>query len=158
MKTKDLNKMIFNLSIIAGIRAMGALSVLNQYLLEHPSKRLAKTPLGFIQTQNAASVFKFLATGEMLGDKLPFIPDRIKPAPLLARALTGALIGTTLSSTTKSKKIKQGAVLGLIGAVASSYFFYFLRKKPAAKSTFSNALWGTVEDGLVLKQGQKLLN
>lgn len=157
MKTKTINKNIFELSIVAGMRAMAALSILNQYLLQHPSKRLAKTPLHFIQTQKAANIFKLLATGEMLGDKLPFIPARIKPTPLFARALTGLLIGTVLTRT-KTKKVTQGAVLGLVGAVASSYLFYFLRKNPASKGAFQNALWGTLEDGLVLKQGNKLLS
>lgn len=156
MRTKNLNKTIFGVSVIAGMRAMAALSILSQYLIQHPSKKLAKTPLHFIQTQKVANVFKLLATGEMLGDKFPFIPPRIKPAPLLARALTGLIIGATLTRT-KSKEIGKGATLGFAAAVASSYLFYFLRKKPATKGAFQNALWGTLEDGLILKQGQKLL-
>lgn len=157
MKTRNLNKKILGLSVIAGMRAMAAMSLLSQYLIQHPSKRLAKTPLNFIQTQKAANVFKFLATGEIMGDKLPFIPPRIKPTPLLARALAGLIIGATLTST-KSKAVGRGATMGFAAAIASSYFFYLMRKKPAERGALQNAIWGTLEDGLILRQGQKLLS
>lgn len=68
MKTKKLNKAIFGLGIIAGIRAMAALSMLSEHLVKHPSKKLARTPLNFLQTRKAADVFKLLAAGEVLSD------------------------------------------------------------------------------------------
>src|SRR5690554_5572217 len=157
MKTKNVNKKILGLSMVAGMRAMAALSLLSQYLIQHPSKKLAKTPLNFLQTQKAANVFKFLATGEVLGDKLPFMPPRIKPTPLMARALTGLIIGAALTGT-KSKAVGRGATLGFAAAIASSYLFYLIRKKPAEKGALQNAIWGTFEDGLILRQGQKLLS
>lgn len=157
MKTKKLNKAIFGLGIIAGIRAMAALSMLSEHLVKHPSKKLARTPLNFLQTRKAADVFKLLAAGEVLSDKLPFMPPRIKPTPLMARGLAGLIIGATLIST-KSKAIGKGATLGLAAAIASSYIFYFLRKKPSEAGTLPNAIWGTMEDGFILKQGQKLLS
>lgn len=153
-KTKTLNK-IMALAAIAGIRSMAAPALLSSYLKAHPSKRLKRSSLAFMQTEKAANTFKMLAAAEMLGDKLPFAPDRIKPMALIGRALSGALVGATLSRTSKKRKL-GGGVIGLVSAVISSYVIFYVRKELAKSSIIPDSALGALEDILVVKGGQRL--
>lgn len=148
---------IVELAAIAGLRSMSAPSLLSNYLNAHSSRRLGRTPLGFMQTEKAAKVLSILALAEKVADKLPGTPNRIKPAVLIGRALSGALVGATLSNTKKRPSI--GAVgLGLASAVAATYASFYLRKK-LAKSTFiPDAVWGLAEDFAVTRMGRNVLS
>lgn len=153
-KIKNLNKTI-GLAAMAGMRSMSAPALLSDYLKEHPSRRLRNTPLYFMQSEKAATIFKILAAIEMLGDKSPSAPDRIKPSSLLVRGLSGALVGATLSRARRKRNVGGGAV-GFISALASSYIIYYLRKKLAKNSLIPDPVLGFLEDLLVVKGGQRL--
>ena len=157
MKTKDLTKTIIGIGVIAGIRSMAAPAIISDYFEKHQSKRLRKSRFNFMQSHDAAKILKVLALGEAFGDKLPFIPARIKLSPLLGRGLSGALSGATLAQSKKQSIIKGGA-LGLTAALASTYVFYFLRKKLAKNFAVPDFVWGLAEDGLVLNGSQRLLH
>jgi hypothetical protein len=52
--------------------------------------------LAFLANKISLVVFSLLAIGELIADKLPFIPGRTQPGPLGARIVFGAICGAAL--------------------------------------------------------------
>ena len=153
---KKINQII-GLGAVAGMRTMAAPALLSHYLHHHPSKRIRGTNLHFIQTGKAATIFKILAAGELIGDKLPFTPNRTEPGGLIGRGVAGALVGAALASTQGKKYYAAGAGIGMLSALVSTYVFYLLRKKLTDNTLLPGAYWGVMEDVLAVKGGQKVL-
>ena len=63
----------------------------------------------------SVAVFTMLAIGEWVADKLPWIPDRIAPGPLLARLVFGGLVGS-IAATAMNGPGVEGVLLGVVGA------------------------------------------
>ena len=97
-----------------------------------------------------------LAVGEMVADKLPIIPDRISPVPLVGRAVSGAICGASLSIV-KDKDSGIGALVGGVAAIVSAYGFYYLRRKLGEDTGIPDMLIGLAEDVIVVKGGQSIL-
>lgn len=160
MKNKKTNQYskIAGLAAVAGMRSMSAPSLLSKYLHNHSSRKLGRTSLGFMQSGKAARIFSVLAFAEKMADKMPGMPNRIKPAVLAGRALSGALIGATLSKT-KNKKIDvAGAALGLTSALAATYVSFYLRKKLTKNTFIPDVVWGLAEDIAVARIGKNVLS
>ena len=58
---------------------------------------LGGTGLNFLGSPVAMYVFVALAVGELIADKLPFIPSRIQAGPLAVRFVLGGLCATALA-------------------------------------------------------------
>lgn len=144
------------LAAIAGLRSMSAPALLSDYMEKHPSRRLRKTRFNFMQSGKTASLLKVLAAAEMVGDKLPGAPKRIKTSALLGRGLSGALVGATLGRTQRKKYF--GGAIGMLSAIAATYGSFYLRKKLSKKTGIPDVVWGALEDILVMRSGQKLLH
>lgn len=92
---------------------------------------------------------KALAAGELWGDKLPSAPDRIVPAGIAARIVTGGLAGAALAPR---KRMILGAMIGASAAVAASYVTFALRMR--AMRRFGQTSTGLVEDALTVGAAQ----
>ena len=88
---------------------------------------LGGTGLSFLGTSVAMYVFVALAVGELILDKLAFIPPRIQAGPLAARFLLGGLCGSALALAAGLPWIFP-AVLGGVAAVVAAYAGYWLRR------------------------------
>ena len=74
------------IGIIAGLRSMAAPAVVSWAArLRWP--QLQATPLAFMEMTAVAYLFTLLAAGELIADKLPFTPSRLKPGPLAGRLI-----------------------------------------------------------------------
>ena len=69
-----------------------------------------------------------LAVGELIADKLPMIPKRTAPAPLIARIITGGLCGACLCAAV-GKSLLAGTLLGGIGGVVGAFLGYSVRRR-----------------------------
>ncbi|WP_375434437.1 DUF4126 family protein [uncultured Hymenobacter sp.] len=143
------------LGTLAGFRSITAPALLSNNLSKFHPRALAKSPLGLLQKPWIASALRFMAAGEMVGDKLPAAPDRTSPPVLAGRALSGALVGATLYKVNHGSVVK-GALLGGTVAIAATYGSLFLRKKSAAKSGLPVSVVGGFEDILVIGAGLAL--
>ncbi len=155
MSTRLLNKIMI-LGAVAGMRTMMAPALLSSALKKRPSKRLRRSNLRFMQSGSTATVFKLLAAGELIGDKLPMTPKRTEVGGLIGRGLSGALVGATLAKTQKQSPL-AGASAGLSSALVSAYTFYLLRKKLSEETKLPDILWAGSEDVLALKIGKSAL-
>jgi uncharacterized membrane protein len=102
----------------------------------------------FLESTSTARALAVCAAGELIADKLPFMPARIAPPALLARAALGAACGAALYSKDRRPAI-HGALLGLGGAVAASFAGYYLRRA-ATQRGVPDVAAALVEDGVAL--------
>jgi uncharacterized membrane protein len=144
------------LGAVAGMRAMSAPAILSHFLSKSPDKQLNDSPLHYLQGSKLATGMKVLAVAELLADKLPQAPDRIAVPQLVVRAISGAVVGATLSEANGEKKL-IGAVLGGLGAVAASYAFFYLRKKLGEATGIPDTAFALIEDTLAISAGAALL-
>jgi uncharacterized membrane protein len=88
---------------------------------------LGGTGLSFLGTPVAMYVFVVLAIGELIADKLAFVPSRIQAGPLAARFVLGALCGSALALAAGLPWTFPAAVGG-VAAVVGAYAGYWLRR------------------------------
>lgn len=117
----------FGIGIVAGLRSLTAPAVVAwgahlNWLNLHGS------PLAFMGSTTAVVVFSLLAIGELIADKLPMIPKRTAPAPLIARIVTGGLCGACLC-TAVGRSLLAGTLLGGIGGVLGAFVGYGIRRR-----------------------------
>jgi uncharacterized membrane protein len=127
MDTNTVLAIAFGLGVIAGLRALTAPAVVC-WAAHWKWLNLDLSPLSFMGTIVAASIFAALAFGELVNDKLPKTPSRKALPSLIARILMGGLSGAALCSAA-GDSLPLGAVLGAVGAVAGAFGGYDARKR-----------------------------
>ena len=83
--------------------------------------------LAFFGNKISLVVFSLFAVGELIADKLPFIPGRTQPGPLGVRVLFGAICGAALCISGAGSPL-YGAILGALGAVSTAFAGYNYRR------------------------------
>lgn len=67
-------------------------------------------------------VLQASAVGEMVMDKMPFVPPRTAPESLWARLVSGGVAGLAIGTTSSGAAVKATALAtGVIGSLAGSY-------------------------------------
>src|SRR6478672_1295828 len=97
------------IGIVAGLRSLTAPAVV-AWGAHLGWLNLHDSPLAFMGSTAAVAILSVLALGELIADKLPMIPKRTAPAPLIARAVTGGLCGACLCASAGQSLI-AGALL-----------------------------------------------
>ena len=110
-----------------------------------------------MQNDKVAIALKVFAVGELIGDKLPNTPNRIKPGGIAFRCLSGALAGASIYKASGNNAI-TGAIIGSVAAFGSTFGSYFLRKDIANRTKIFDPLVGAIEDALVIGAGGGLVN
>ncbi len=90
---------------------------------------LKGTPLAWLATDGAAVTLLVLAAAEVVADKLPSMPDRIQPASLAARFVSGAVCGLAIAKGHTRRQQIMGALIGGTAAVAAGYAGFQYRKR-----------------------------
>ena len=115
------------IGIVAGLRSLTAPAVV-AWGAHLGWLNLQGSPLAFIGSTTAVAILSVLAIGELIADKLPMIPKRTAPAPLMARIITGGLCGACLCAATGQSLI-VGALLGGIGGIVGAFLGYSIRRR-----------------------------
>lgn len=144
------------LGVTAGMRSMGAPALVSDHLARSPSPSLGPSPLRWLGTTRAVTVTKFLAAGEVVGDKLPMTPSRLAPLPLIGRAVSGGVCGAALCLH-GGKRGDVGALIGVAGALVGAFGFYHLRRTLGQETAVPDPVWGAAEDVLAFGGGWKVL-
>jgi uncharacterized membrane protein len=87
--------------------------------------------LAFFTNKITLAIFSVFAIGELIADKLPFIPARTQVGPLAVRVIFGALCGAALCISAAVSPL-PGALLGAVGGVAGAFAGYNYRRALAA--------------------------
>ena len=112
---------------MAGLRSLTAPAVV-AWGAHFSWLNLQGSPLAFMGSTTAVAILSVLAIGELIADKLPMIPKRTAPAPLMARMITGGLCGACLCAAVGTSLV-TGMLLGGIGGVMGAFVGYGIRRR-----------------------------
>ncbi len=115
------------IGIVAGLRSLTAPAVV-AWGAHLSWLNLHGSPLAFIGSTAAIAILSVLAIGELVADKLPMIPKRTAPAPLMARVAIGGLCGACLCAAV-GKSLLAGTLLGGIGGIVGAFLGYGIRRR-----------------------------
>jgi uncharacterized membrane protein len=101
--------------------------------------------LSFMANKISLAVFSLFALGELIADKLPFIPRRTLPGPLGVRIVFGALCGAALCLSAGAS-LMFGAILGALGGIAGAFAGYNYRRLLSRGAKLPDLLIALLED------------
>ena len=152
MSKHDLTWQAAAFGAIAGMRASSAPALLSNHYCKHPAN-LKKSRLNWFCSAKTSGILSAMAAGEVLGDKLPAAPDRIAPAGLIGRAVSGGLAGTVLDKATGSRH-PYAPWIGAGAAIAAAFASFYTRK--ALSERIADRKVAVMEDLLVYGVGALL--
>jgi uncharacterized membrane protein len=115
------------IGIVAGLRSLTAPAVV-AWGAHLSWLNLHGSPFAFMGSTTAVAILSVLAIGELTADKLPMIPKRTAPAPLMTRVVTGALCGACLCAAA-GRSLFAGILLGGIGGIVGAFLGYSIRRR-----------------------------
>lgn len=137
---------------VAGMRSTSAPALTSYYFAGNPSLSLDASRLKGLGQQTTSNVLKFMAVGELVVDKLPFVPNRTDPGPIAARAVSGGVCAAAIFLA-EGERPEIGAALGAASAVASAFLFMNLRRILGKAMEIPDPIIASAEDGLALGIG-----
>ncbi len=140
------------LGAVTGMRSMTGLAMLSRTYAEQRVPRRAGRLREWLARDLTANTLTALALGELVVDKLPGVPDRIAPGPLLGRAVMGGVIGALVADDHPAAGIAAGAA----GAVAAAFVGWALRREAGRVTFLPDLLVAVVEDALALTTAREL--
>jgi uncharacterized membrane protein len=140
------------LGAVAGMRSMLAPTMTSRALAKRPDANNADEPARTLAAQQTRYWLIPLAVGELVGDKLPFAPDRTISASMMVRAVSGGMTAAVLASA-RRQPILLPALAGATAACVSAKVGASLRSRYASFGPFTNAALGITEDCLALAIG-----
>ncbi len=114
------------IGIVAGMRAMMAPAIVG-YMANSGCLQVERDRFGILGRPGAFTILVGLAGGEMIFDKLPFMPKRTDTASLASRIVSGAICGATICRA-KERSMVIGAIAGVFGAIGSTFAVFNIRQ------------------------------
>jgi uncharacterized membrane protein len=142
----NLRKLFF-LGFLVGMRSMTLPAMVSDYLATHKNRRSQDFVNGVLSDVNVAKVTKALAAGELLLDKLPFLPARTTLLPLAERMTVAGVLAAGLSN---SKERLPAALIAAVSAAVGSYAAYELRRRAGDQLQVSDLPIALTEDALTV--------
>jgi uncharacterized membrane protein len=108
---------------------------------------LRKVPTFFLDSERATPTTLALAAGELIADKTPFIPGRLRPPSLIWRLVSGAVCGAAFFDS-DDERLSTGAILGAAGALVGSLLGYAWRTRVREQLDLPDFASDLIEDAL----------
>src|SRR5690606_6410857 len=115
------------LGAASGLRSMAAPSQVSRHLAGAAPNSAPGRVAEFLARKPVRSLLQIAALGEMIADKLPGIPDRIEPGPLVGRAFLGGAAGAVCARI-HGESDGLGALVGGVAAVVGAFAGYHMRR------------------------------
>src|SRR5262245_59261237 len=115
----------FCIGIVAGLRSLTAPAVV-AWAAHLGWMNLSTSPLAFMGSAWAVSIFTLLALGELVADQLPTTPARTAAVGLGARIVSGGLTGACVGIA-GGISLWPAALLGAVGGIAGAFGGYHSR-------------------------------
>jgi uncharacterized membrane protein len=146
----------FGIGLVTGLRSMTG-PALVCWAAHLVWLNLEGSRLAFMGSTAATYAFSAAALGELIADKLPFIPNRTSPGPLFGRIVLGALSGAALC-TAASASVVIGAILGGAGGLVGAFAGYQARAGLVKKSGWPALVIALLEDLIAVGGGLFLVS
>lgn len=115
------------LGALSGLRSTAGLVGLSYGGAYGDLPGLRITRFGFLASRGGVIGTIAALVGELVVDKLPQTPARIKLQPLVGRAMLGGIAGAAVCAA-NDESLPSGFVVGAVAALGTSYAGYFARR------------------------------
>jgi uncharacterized membrane protein len=146
----------FGIGLVTGLRSMTG-PALVCWAARLGWLNLENSRLVFMGSKLATYGFSAAAVGELVADKLPFIPNRTSPGPLFGRVVLGALSGSALCVATDYSLV-AGAMLGAVGGVVGAFGGFQARARLVKASGLPDWMIALGEDLVAIGGGILLVS
>ncbi len=113
------------------------------------SLSLRRSPLKYLYSRNAALAVGVAAVGELVADKIPNSPSRLKLYELLPRIVSGAFCGATVCAAERENKT-TGAIIGGLAALGGAFAGYHWRQSATEQGHVPPFAAALVEDAVAI--------
>lgn len=137
---------------VTGMRSMLAPTLVSRALSERDDLAGAGEAAQLLTSDTTQTFLPVLAASEMIGDKMPFAPDRTIVPSMMFRALSGGASAAALAGV-RREPVLLPALLGATAALVAARVGLGLRK-PYQPRPLVNAALGAVEECLALTVGR----
>jgi uncharacterized membrane protein len=140
------------LGAVAGMRSQLPIALLGLESYRgrfHPDRSWLARRLA---TPGGVTAAVLASVGELVGDKLPIIPDRTRSGPFTGRVAIGSVVGAAVYQDA-DRPAPCGAVVGAVAAAASTLALARARTALGRRTPLPDLAWGVVEDALALTLG-----
>jgi uncharacterized membrane protein len=134
------------LAAATGARSMTGLAVTTRTATTTEPSIPPPQPARFLATPGVAAAAAALAVVELVADKLPGIPNRTDPLPLVGRIIAGGVIGASIAAVAGRDRV-DGAAVGAVAALIGAQLSFQLRRELA--EWLPDTLAAVVEDTVV---------
>lgn len=136
------------LGAMTGVRSTAGFAFMATHYTRDGLTRRAGPITRWAARSAVARLSALMAAGEAIADKLPFVPARDRPVPLLTRALAGAFVGVMLADARREPKVLPAAV-GAAAATAAAIGITRLRRATTRRGRLPDPAVGAGEDAAV---------
>jgi uncharacterized membrane protein len=141
----------FGIGFVAGLRSMTSPAIVSWaarfHLLDLRDSRLA-----WLASAAATYILSALGIGELVADKLPFVPNRTSLLPMFCRIVSGAMCGAALCISA-DRLILEGALLGGLGAANGALGGFHVRRLLVKHLKIADRAIAFAEDALAIGAG-----
>jgi len=138
--------------MVAGLRSQTPLPLVGNALRQADGGERRPAPLAFLMRPAVTTGLALSAVGEMVGDKLPAVPNRLSPLPLGGRLVFGALAAAALALAANHPR-GPAALAGGLGAGVGSVAGTRYRAALPALTGLPDLPWALVEDAAAVVLG-----
>jgi uncharacterized membrane protein len=151
MEPSQVLLLAFFIGVVAGLRSLTAPAVV-AWAAHLNWLNLHSTPLAFMGSTAAVVIFSLLAVAELVADKLPSTPSRLKSTGIIARIILGGLSGAGVA-VAGAQSIMIGAVLGAVGGIAGAFAGYQIRTRLVKALKVPDLVIALLEDAVAIGGG-----
>jgi uncharacterized membrane protein len=144
------------LGIAAAMRTWSSITFVSFRLSRDGENAVEGTVFSPLASPVATTIACAVSASELVADKLPILPNRIKPVVWTGRTAFGALAGAVWARASRGSTIR-GAVIGGVSAAVATYALYHLRRAATTRLHIPDPLVGLTEDIVLLGIGTALL-
>ena len=146
----------FGIGIVAGLRSMTAPAIVSWAAHLHRLD-LRDSRLALLGSTIAVYAISALGLGELVADKLPYVPNRTRPFPLAFRTLSGAICGAALC-VSADRLLWEGTLLGALGAINGALAGFHVRRLLVKYLKLNDTAIALGEDVLAIGAGLFLVS
>jgi uncharacterized membrane protein len=141
----------FLIGVIAGLRSLTAPAVV-AWGAHRNWLNLHESLFAFMASTASVAILTGLMLFELVMDKRPSTPSRLRPPGLIGRIVLGGLSGAALAAA-GAQSVALGAIFGAAGAIAGSFAGYELRTRLVRALEVPDFVIACLEDLVAISGG-----
>ena len=146
----------FGIGIVAGLRSLTAPALVSWAAHLHWLD-LRDSRLALLGSTISVFTISALGLGELIADKLSFVPSRTSPFPMAFRILSG-MICSAAFCISANRLLLEGALLGGLGAINGAFAGFHVRRLLVKYLKTDDTVIALAEDALAVGAGLFLVS